>query len=133
MIQDSLVCIIREQTQRALWEVKNVIDCIPDELWEKQYCSMPIWKHVYHMLHSLDLWYINPGDEEYCEPNIHEKDLNNLDVVTEKRLTRGEINSFYVQIKNKIEHYLRDLNDAVLLTYPKNCEYTKFTLIIERV
>ena len=23
-------------------------------------CDMPIWKHVYHMLHSCDQWYINP-------------------------------------------------------------------------
>ncbi len=23
-------------------------------------CDMPIWKHVYHMLHSIDQWYINP-------------------------------------------------------------------------
>ncbi len=54
--QNSLTDIIEEQTNRALWEVKNVIDCIPEELLNKEYCAMPCWKHVYHMLHSLDLW-----------------------------------------------------------------------------
>ena len=29
-------------------------------------CDMPIWKHCYHMLHSLDQWYINP--KEYDRP-----------------------------------------------------------------
>lgn len=130
MQQDFLVWIIQEQTRRALWEVKNVIDCIPDGLWGKQYCKMPLWKHVYHMLYSLDKWYINPGDNEYREPKIHEKDLNNLDVVTEKQLEKEDIDSYYAQIKNKIEYYLAELNDDDLLTYPVNCEYTKFTLIL---
>lgn len=42
--------IIREQTNRALWEVGNVIKCIPEDIWGKEYCGMPLWKHVYHML-----------------------------------------------------------------------------------
>lgn len=33
-------------------------------------CDMPIWKHVYHMLHSCDQWFINPN--EYTEPDFHE-------------------------------------------------------------
>ena len=40
------VNIISEQMKRALWEVKNVVDCIPEELWKKEYCEMPLWKHV---------------------------------------------------------------------------------------
>lgn len=47
--------VIREQTNRALWEVGNVMACIPDAIWEKEHCGMPLWKHMYHMLHSLDL------------------------------------------------------------------------------
>ena len=94
--QSTLVDIIDEQTRRALWEVKNVIDCVPDDLWDRLYCDMPCWKHIYHMLHSLDVWYINPRDNGFQEPFIHEIDLNNLDVVTDKKLSREEINH-YVQ------------------------------------
>lgn len=32
MKQNTLVDIIDEQTRRALWKVKNVIDCVPDDL-----------------------------------------------------------------------------------------------------
>lgn len=72
MNQNTLTQIITEQTNRALWEVKNVIDCVPDELWDKEYCRMPCHKHIYHMLHSLDLWYINPRDKDFAEPDIHQ-------------------------------------------------------------
>ena len=46
MKQNNLIEIIEEQTNRALWEVKNVIDCVPEELWNKTYCGMPCWKHI---------------------------------------------------------------------------------------
>lgn len=58
MKQNTLIEIISDQTQRMLWEVNNVIDCVPNSLWNKEYCDMPLWKHIYHMLHSLDLWFI---------------------------------------------------------------------------
>lgn len=130
MDQNTLTEIITEQTKRALWEVKNVIDCIPDELWDKEYCQMPCYKHIYHMLHSLDLWYINPRDKDFTEPDIHEKDLNNLDVVSEKTLSREEIDHYFLVIREKIQDYLSHLTDSELLSYPSNCEYTRFTLIL---
>ena len=106
MNQSTMTAVIKEQTDRALWEVKNVIDCVPDDLWNKNYCDMPCWKHIYHMLHSLDLWYINPRDRKFVEPSIHEKDLNNLDVFSEKELSREEINGYFSDIEKKIKTYI---------------------------
>lgn len=130
MNQNYFIEIIKEQTKRALWETKNVIDCVPDELWNKKYCKMPCWKHIYHMLHSLDLWYINPRDNNFKEPDIHEKDLNNLDVISSKTLSREEINNYFSCIKQKIQTYLSQLTEEQLLEYPSNCEYCRFTLIL---
>lgn len=130
MDQNTLTEIITGQTKRALWKVKNVIDCVPDELWDKEYCQMPCHKHIYHMLHSLDLWYINPRDKDFTEPDIHEKDLNNLDAVSEKKLSREEIDLYFLAIREKIQDYLSHLTDSELLSYPSNCEYTRFTLIL---
>lgn len=130
MNQTSYTEIIREQTTRALWEVKNVTDCVPDELWNKEYCEMPCWKHIYHMLHSLDLWFINPRDNTYEEPDIHETDLNNLDVVSHKHLSREEINQYFADIDTKIKSYLLQLTDEKLLEFPSGCEYSRFTLIL---
>lgn len=122
--------IIAEQTKRALWEVKNVIDCVPDELWNREYCEMPCWKHIYHMLHSLDLWYINPRDRGFREPGIHEKDLNNLDAVSSKTLAREHINEYFSDIDKKIRAYLSVLKDEQLMEYPIDCEYSRFQLIL---
>lgn len=88
--QNTLVDIIDEQTRRALWEVKNVIDCVP----------------------------------------IHEKDLNNLDVVTDKKLSREEINHYFRDIEKKILGYISELDDGKLSEYPAGCEYSRFTLIL---
>ena len=122
--------IIEEQTARALWEAKNVIDCVPDELWNKPYCEMPCWKHIYHMLHSLDLWYINPRDTNFQEPSIHQKDLNDLDTVSQKSLSRTEITDYFSDVERKIRSYTAKLTDDSLLEYPENCEYCRFTLIL---
>ena len=32
-------------------------------------CDLPVWKHVYHQIHSCDQWFINPND--YIEPDFH--------------------------------------------------------------
>lgn len=130
MKQESLVSVIQEQTRRALWEVGNVMDCIPEELWEKEYCGMPMWKHVYHTLHSLDLWYINPRDKYFAEPPFHEPDLNNLDVVSGKQLSREELHGYWNHVQGKIERYLLELSENQLSEYPPDCEYSRFTLIL---
>lgn len=120
--------IIRNEADRALWEVENVIACIPDDLWDKCYCDMPLWKHIYHMLHSLDQWYINP--RVYTQPPFHEKDLNDLDMQSEKRLSRGDISRYFTTVKRKIVRYDDSLTDEILLQKPEKCEWTRFTLIL---
>lgn len=130
MNQKNLTEIIKEQTKRALWEVKNVIDCVPDELWNREYCDMPCWKHIYHMLHSLDQWYINPKDPNFLEPAMHELNLNNLDITSNKQLSRKEIASYFNSIEEKLLIYLSELTDDKLLKYPTDCEYCRFTLIL---
>ena len=130
MKQNQLTPMIEDQTKRALWEVKNVIDCVPDALWDKEYCGMPCWKHIYHMLHSLDLWYINPRDSGFREPDIHEKNLNNLDFVSSITLTREQINEYFICIDKKIQAYVSDLKDEQLMEYPLDCEYCRFHLIL---
>lgn len=131
MNQSTLPLILLDQTTRALWEARNVIDCIPDSLWERKYCGAPLWRHVYHMLHSLDLWFINPRDPHFEEPLLHSKDLNNLDAPTAARpLTRPEINGYFDATAQKTARYLSALREEELLGCPEGCEYTRFTLII---
>lgn len=125
-----LTAIIEEQTNRALWELKNVIDCVPQNLWDNEYCDMPLYKHIYHTLHSLDFWFINPFDKNYTEPYFHISDLNNLDILTDRKISNDEIYDYYFSIEQKIKRYIKDLTDEELLTKPIDCKYNKFTLIL---
>lgn len=130
MRQNSLVAIVHDQTRRALWEMENVIDCIPDDLWRKSYCDMPMWKHAYHMIHSLDQWFVNPRDPAFQEPPFHEPGLNDLDTHSSKELGRHEIMEYCRATADNTVQYLDQLDDEALLQMPPNCEYTKFTLIL---
>ena len=130
MQQDSYTAVIRDQTARALWEVRNVVTCVPDALWDREYCQMPCWKHIYHMLHSLDLWFINPRDRDFREPPFHVQNLNNLDVPSDGHLSRAQLEQYLNTIEDKLYAYLDGLSDDRLLESPENCEYTRFTLIM---
>lgn len=120
--------IIKDQTERALWSINNVMDCVPNEYWNKNYCEMPLWKHIYHTLHSLDMWYINP--RKYSQPTFHIENLNNLEVETDRILSRNELKHYYQLINKRINQYINSITDDILLTKPENCEWTRFTLIL---
>jgi hypothetical protein len=120
--------IIRDQTQRTLWSLNNVIDSIPAIYWERLYCGMPLWKHVYHTLYSLDRWYINPS--VYKEPAFHTDGLNDLDVSTAGFLSRETLKQYFNGIRFKIITYLDGLDDPKLLERPEKCPYTRFHLIL---
>lgn len=128
MSEQSLCEIIRDETNRALWEVHNAIECVPDRLWNKLYCEMPMWKHIYHMLHSLDQWYINP--RVYTQPSFHKEGLNNLDVTSDTSLSREEIENYFEAVKKEIINYDTSLSDDILLQKPENCEWSRFELIL---
>ncbi len=120
--------VVKNQTRRTIWSLHNVIDCIPDSKWSKLYCGMPLWKHVYHTLHSLDKWYINPF--VYDEPEFHSEGLNDLDTKTGGLLTRDLLKDYAFSVENKINEYLGGLLDYQLLEKPRECPYTRFHLIL---
>jgi hypothetical protein len=93
-------------------------------------CDMPIWKHVYHMLHSCDQWYINPY--EYKEPDFHEPNLNSLDIESEKALSKDELLQYLGSIKAKIMNYLDSLTDEMLYDIPAGCKSNRLSLILSQ-
>ena len=68
--------------------------------------------------------------KKFREPSIHSENLNNLDAVSSKTLSRNDIDNYFSQIRIKIDKYISNLTDEELLDFPENCEYTKFTLIL---
>lgn len=120
--------IIKDEMNRVLWEVNNIIHCVPDQLWNKLYCEMPMWKHIYHMLHSLDQWYINP--RVYVQPPCHKEGLNNLDFVSDTSLSREDIENHFRIVRKKIIKYDNSLTADILLQKPERCEWSRFELIL---
>ena len=132
MRETSYHSIITEMTVRALWETQNIMDCIPDELWDRPYAGSPLWQHLYHTLHSLDQWFINPRATDFIEPPIHQPDLQDLAIYPQARLDRAQIEEYFYTIKSKLALYLPSLHDEDLLQKPENCEWTRFTLILSQ-
>ena len=120
--------IIRDQTKRSIWSLKNVINCVSEEYWHKKYCEMPFWKHIYHTVHSLDRWYINP--ERYAEPDVHAENMNNLDVQTNEILSRADMGNYLNAVSEKITDYLSGLTDKMLSAKPEGCDYSRLHLIL---
>lgn len=60
--------------------------------------------------------------KKFREPSIHSENLNNLDVVSDKSLTRIEIDNYFNLIEFIIKDYISKLTDEELLEYPDYCE-----------
>lgn len=122
---------IRYLTDRALWETENLIKCIPDELWDKRYDDIPVWKYLYHTLYSMDRWYINPCDNSYQDPWFHTETMADLNVIPgDEILERSQIESYFYQIRDKIQKYTAALEDYDLPEQPENCGMSRFRLIL---
>lgn len=94
-------------------------------------CDMPIWKHVYHMLHSCDQWFISPFEYEK-EPDFHEPNLNSLDISSEKVLSREQLCSYLEAVREKILNYIDSLTDEMLYEIPKGCASNRLGLILSQ-
>lgn len=132
MRETSYHAVIGEMTVRALWEMQNVMDCIPDELWDHCYGGAPLWQHLYHTLHHLDQWFINPRDNDFVEPPVHTPHLQELDIYPATHFSRRDMDDYFYTIKAKLSIYLTSLHDEDLLQRPENCEWTRFTLILSQ-
>jgi len=93
-------------------------------------CGFPMWKHVYHMLHSCDQWFINP--KHYSEPDFHEPNMNSLNIMTETVLSRDDLMKYLKDIQIKIMHYIDSLTDEMLYELPQDCTTNRLSLILSQ-
>ncbi|MDR1003068.1 MAG: hypothetical protein LBL82_07365 [Oscillospiraceae bacterium] len=108
---------------------RNVRDCLLTCDMDAVFFNVPIWKHAYHMLHSLDRWFINPT--VYDEPPFHRPELNNIDIPPDDfALSREDLLRYFEEIKAKLFQYLDTLDDEMLLQTPTGCQADRMTLIM---
>ncbi|MDR1687820.1 MAG: DinB family protein [Clostridiales bacterium] len=125
MAGSELVRTIQTQTTYLFDNAKIMLQtCNTDYIL----CGFPIWKHVYHMLHSCDRWFINPS--HYAEPDFHEPDMNSLDIMTEKVLSREDLLRYLESVREKVMNYLAALTDEDLCENPPDCTVNRLSLIL---
>jgi len=96
---------------------------------EKSFRDWPIWKQFYHMLHSLDEWFINPVT--FKEPSIHHPHFRTSDTGPGK-LTKGQLLKYFEEIRSRIEDYLSQLNSSKLEEPVGKGNLTRLDLILSQ-
>jgi len=99
-----IIDVIRNVLNDSLWEIENIIKCSDVLGLECEFCGNPLWKHIYHTLHSLDQWFINPDD--YKHPPFHEEGQNVLDSPSGSAISASTLIFYLYEIKTKHTDYL---------------------------
>ncbi|MBP5706107.1 MAG: hypothetical protein J6W76_02395 [Spirochaetales bacterium] len=132
----ALTEIIIKQTKTLLENIENQIigadlSCMVDNVNNSRY--------LFHAIHSLDKYFINPYQYEYEAGKIIDID-EDYSIISEKRagyqamvgfvIPREKLQRYFDFVKTKIENYLANLTDEELVQNPPNCPYTRFDLIL---
>jgi len=129
MLSDS----IRNQTKQIFQNIEVLLEAIPANEFDSIKGGFKTWKHFYHLIHSLDKNFIDPGN--YVEPEFHKKNLNVIYMEDENKLSKEKIEKYYEHVKNKIQEYLNDLKDETLENKIifNGMELTKIELILAQL
>ena len=114
---ESLIASINEQASRLFVNTEHLLAYVDDGLLTAPISKWPLWRQIYHMLHSMDQWFINPF--EYEDERDGGFDLAALNTTTSATpLTKSELSACYARIKNKTVRYLESLTVQKLSEHP---------------
>ncbi len=69
-----LIDSIRNQTKQIFQNIEILLEVIPANEFDTIKGGFKTWKHFYHLIHSLDKYFIEPSN--YEEPEFHIKYLD---------------------------------------------------------
>ncbi len=124
---DTIVQTIRLQTKVLLDNIQKTLDYCDDSLLQKSFSSWPICKQFYHMLHSLDEWFIDPTS--FVEPNIHQPYFRTADIGPQ-RLTKEQLSNYFMEICSRIDNYLSSLAFSLLQESAGKGNLTRLDLML---
>ncbi len=121
-MENGLVSIITAQTGILFQNIDETLKGISEnQLYDQGICDWPLAEQLYHLLHSLDNWFINPA--EFRESPIAAKKAKS-------RLTLSDLRQYRNAIEQKIDSYLETLSDGRLSEYPEGCRFNRLTLVL---
>jgi hypothetical protein len=124
---------IKNQTKQIFQNIEILLDAVPENEFDTIKGGFKTWRHFYHVIHSLDKNFIDPGN--YIEPIFHKKDLSIIDIEDENILTKDEIKKYYEDVKYKITSYIDKLDDDALaegMIFNK-MKFTRIELILAQL
>ncbi len=96
-------------------------------------------RYIFHYLHSMDRFFINPCDYVYEGEKLFGID-EKLSVIDPKRegyisdtsivISRQHLMDYFNYVKTKIDSYFETLTFESLLQKPRSCDYTRLELIL---
>lgn len=128
-LSSSIIAIIQNQSGVLLENLQVTLEFCSESLMEKSFPDWPIWKQFYHMLHSLDQWFIDPST--FMEPSIHQPYFRTSDKGPGK-LTKEQLLKYFAEIRSKIETYLAQLSIAQLEEPVGKGNLTRLDLILSQ-
>ena len=133
---DEIIRQIKNQTEINFINIRDQIEVA--EL-EAVFDGVNGSRYIFHNLHSMDRFFINPVNYEYEGEKLFGIS-ENLSVISTARegyvedtsivISREKLLAYFEYVKNKIEKYLDGLTAEELLQKPEGCEYTRFELIL---
>lgn len=133
---DEIISQIKNQTEINFINLKDQIEVA--EL-DAVYDGVSASRYIFHNLHSIDRFFINPNDYVYEGERlfgIAEK----LSVIDAERagyvddpsivIAREKLLAYFDFVKDKIEKYFDGLTAEALLQKPEGCESSRLELIL---
>ena len=124
---DQQVGSVYIQTQLLFRNVDSCFGAVDENGMSLRCHGIPLWKHFYHMLHSLDQWFINPT--HYTDPPFHRDGLN---AINEKdlspALTRDRLEAYFGSVRKKVLQYIESLSDKDLWEKPEGSSFNRLEL-----
>lgn len=131
--------IIRQLKNQTEINFINIRDQIEVADLEKVFDGVNGSRYIFHNLHSMDRFFINPVSYVYEGEKLFGIS-ENLSVISTARegyvedtsivISREKLLAYFEYVKSKIENYFDQLTAEELLQKPEGCEYTRLEMIL---
>ena len=124
---------VKSQSQQIFANIEILFKSISENDFNMVKGGFVVWKHFYHMIHSIDKHFINP--ELFIEPLFHIKNLDIINYENDTHLTKEQLLVYYEQVRIRTLNYLNNLTENILneTIVFKNMTVTKLELILAQL
>jgi len=124
---------VKNQTKQIFQNIEILFENIQENEFDTIKGGFKTWKHIYHLIHSLDKNFIDPSN--YEEPIFHKKNMSIIYLDDNNKLTKNEVEKYYKNVKIKIQDYINKLDDKILeeIIIFNGMNITKMELILAQL